>query len=178
MVFIPGFVIAALTFPGVVVHETAHLWFCKRFRLAVFDVCFFQFGNPSGYVIHERTDNFTAIFFVSMGPLFINSLGCLLFCSAAFLPVWEFEVADPLFYFFCWLGISLGIHAFPSTADLSNIWSLAKPEAVRGNLLAIISFPIIALFHVLNALRVVWADLAYGVAVGLLAPLAIWKLLA
>jgi len=178
MFFIPGFVIAIATFPGVIVHETAHLFFCRVFKLAVYDVCFFRLGNPAGYVIHERTDNFKALFFVSMGPFFINTVLCILFCTAAFLPVWVLKVDDKLAYFFYWLGLSIGMHAFPSTGDLNNLWSVAPPLAKRGNLWAIASVPLIGLLYVLNFARVVWADLGYGIAVGILGPLAIFRALA
>ena len=68
--------------------DNGHFFFCRLFRLAVYDVCFFRFGNPAGYVIHERTDNFRAFFFVSLGPFFLNTRLCMVFCTAAFLPVW------------------------------------------------------------------------------------------
>ena len=41
MIIIPGWLIGLVTFPGVIVHEAAHLFFCKLRRVAVFDVCFF-----------------------------------------------------------------------------------------------------------------------------------------
>ncbi len=178
MFFIPGPVIALLTFPGVIVHETGHFFFCRLFRLGVFDVCFFRFGNPAGYVIHERTDNFKALFFVSMGPFFVNTLLCMVFCTAAFLPVWELKMQDPLAYFFYWLGLSIGMHAFPSKDDLSNIWALAPEKAKHGNVLAVISLPLIAILYVLNYARIVWADLGYGIAVGILGPIALFRALA
>ena len=178
MFFIPGPVIAILTFPGVIVHEAAHLFFCKLFKLQVYDVCFLRFGNPAGYVIHEKTDNFTTSFFVSMGPFFGNTLLCVVFCTAAFLPVWELKVFDPLAYFFYWLGISIGMHAFPSTGDLSNLWQLAPSKAKQGNILAIVSLPLIGLLYVLNFARMVWADLGYGIAVGILGPIALFRALA
>ena len=178
MFFIPGPVIALLTFPGIIVHETGHFFFCRLFRLAVFDVCFFRFGNPGGYVIHERTDNFKALFFVSMGPFFVNTLLCMVFCTAAFLPVWELKTQDPLAYFFYWLGLSIGMHAFPSKDDLSNIWALAPVKAKHGNVLAVISLPLIAILYVLNYARIVWADLGYGIAVGILGPIALFRALA
>lgn len=155
MFFIPGPLIALATFPGVILHEAAHLFFCKMFKLQVYDVCFLRFGNPAGYVIHEKTDNFTALFFVSMGPFVGNTLLCVLFCTAAFLPVWELKVSDPLAYFFYWLGLSIGMHSFPSTADLSNLWELAPTRAKQGNVLAIVSLPLIAVLYVLNFARVV-----------------------
>jgi hypothetical protein len=175
MFFIPGPVIAALTFPGVIVHETGHFFFCRLFRLAVFDVCFFRFGNPAGYVIHERTENFKGLFFVSMGPFFVNTLLCMIFCTAAFLPVWELKTQDPLAYFFYWLGLSIGMHAFPSKDDLSNIWELAPGKAKHGNVLAVISLPLIAILYVLNYARFFWADLGYGIAVGILGPIALFR---
>lgn len=178
MFFIPGFVISAITFPGVIVHEAAHQFFCRLFKLGVFDVCYFRFGNPAGYVIHERTPDFKASFFVAMGPFFINTLLCVVFCSAAFLPVWEFEIVDPIGYFFYWLGLSIGMQAFPSTTDLSILWRLAPAEAKKFNLLAIVSLPLIGVLYVLNFLRVVWADLGYGIAVGILGPLALFRALA
>jgi hypothetical protein len=178
MFFIPGPVIAALTFPGVIVHEAAHLFFCKLFKLQIYDVCFFRFGNPAGYVIHEKTENFTALFFVSMGPFLANTLLCVIFCTAAFLPVWELKVQDFLAYFFYWLGLSIGMHSFPSTGDLSNLWELAPVQARGWNPLAIVSLPIIGLLVVANYARVIWADLGYGLAVGILGPIALFRALA
>jgi hypothetical protein len=48
----------------------------------------------------------------------------------------------------------------------------------RGNILALVSYPIIALLYVANFARVVWADLGYGILVGVLGPLAVFKALA
>ncbi len=178
MFFIPGPVIAALTFPGVIIHEAGHLFFCRLFKLHVFNVCFFRFGNPAGFVVHEQSENFTAQFFVSMGPFFANTLLCIIFCSAAFLPVWELKIYDPLAYFFYWLGLSIGMHAFPSTQDLSHLWEKSPGLARKGNPLAILSLPLAGLLVVANYARVVWADLGYGILVGVLGPIAIFKALA
>ena len=46
--------------------------------IAVFDACFFRFGNPSGYVFHEKIKNFNTAFFVCVGPLLINTILCQL----------------------------------------------------------------------------------------------------
>ena len=178
MFFIPGSVIAALTFPGVIVHEAGHLFFCRLFKIPVYNVCFFRFGNPAGFVVHQKTERFLALFFVCMGPFFANTLLCMVFCSAAFLPVWELKVDDPLAYFFYWLGLSIGIHAFPSTDDLSNMWELAPQQAKHGNILAILSLPLVAILYLLNFARMFWADLGYGIAVGILGPIAFFRAIA
>lgn len=115
---------------------------------------------------------------MSLGPFFINTLLCMTFCTAAFLPVWELKVFDPLAYFFYWLGISIGMHAFPSTADLSHLWADAPDLAKKGNPLAIVSLPLAGILVVLNYARMIWAALAYGIAVGVLTPIAIFRALA
>lgn len=196
MIIIPGFLIALVTFPGVIVHEAAHMLFCKWFNLAIFDVRFFQLKSqdgrtgivdnlvglilspaPTGYVVHEPAQRFAATFCVSMGPFLLNTLLCVLFCSAAFLPVWELGVRDPLPYFFLWLGLSIGMHAFPSNEDLQHVFSQGLKEIQGGNVLALIAVPLVAPLWLLNFLRFFWVDLIYGFAIGILVPLWAFKAL-
>ena len=177
MFFIPGWLVSIATFPGVIVHEVGHFLFCRRFNLAILDVCFFRMGDPAGYVVHETTPDFNRSFFISMGPFFTNTLLCIVFCSAAFLPVWELDIADPLAWFFYWLGLSIGMHAFPSIGDMQALWTQVPSAAKSGSVLAILSYPLVGLIYVLNFARVVWADLLYGIAVGVLGPIAIFKAL-
>jgi hypothetical protein len=175
MIIIPGWLIALVTFPGVIVHEAAHMLFCKLRGLAVLDVCFFRMGNPCGYVIHEQSENFTSIFFVAVGPFIVNSILCFLFCFPAFVPVKIFEQADLISYFLIWLGMSIGMHAFPSTGDAQVLMSGAKRAVGQMNLLAIISYPLVGLIYVVNLLRFFWADYFYGFALGFLLPELILK---
>ena len=49
MIPIPGLLIALATFPGVIVHEAAHMLFCRLRGVAIFKVCFFRVGNPAGH---------------------------------------------------------------------------------------------------------------------------------
>lgn len=172
---VPGFLISIATFPGVIVHEAAHFLFCRRFGLAILDVCWFRVGNPAGYVVHEEPRDFRAAFFVSLGPFFLNTFLCLLFCSAAFLPIHELGVRDPLGYFFAWLGLSIGMHAFPSGQDLSNLRELAPAARREGSVLAILSYPVVWLLTLANLGRFFWLDYLYGFAVGFLLPLAIFR---
>ncbi len=170
MIIIPGWLISILTFPGVIVHEAAHMLFCRLRHVAVLDVCFFRLGNPAGYVIHEPVDDFTSTFLVSVGPFLVNSLLCVLFCFPAFVPFHVFNRSDPLTLFQLWLGISIGMHAFPSNQDASNLWSTAGEAARRLNPLAVLSYPLVILIYVANALSVIWFDAIYGFAIGVGLP--------
>ncbi len=175
MIPIPGILIAIATFPGVIVHEAAHLYFCKLRKVAVFEVCFFRFGNPVGYVIHEDTDDFTTSFLVAVGPFIINSLLCIAFSFPAFVPVRIFGQGDPLSYFWIWLGVSIGMHAFPSTQDARVLWRAARKAVKTWNLLALASFPLVVLIYVANLLSFFWFDTLYGLAIGLGLPELILK---
>jgi hypothetical protein len=94
-----------------------------------------------------------------MGPFVINTLLCIAFCMVAFLPVWELKVQDSLAYFFYWLGVSNGMHAFPPKVELSHLRKAAPTLAKKGNLLAILSLPLCGILVVLNYGRIIWADL-------------------
>jgi hypothetical protein len=168
--FIPGQAISSATFPGIIVHEFAHMFFCKLRKVAVFDACYFSLGNPAGYVVHESTPNFTTTSLVSMGPFFVNTLLCLLICLPAYMPMSYFSLENPLSYFLMWLGVSIGMHAIPSNQDARNVYTQAKVKIKEKNLLALLSFPIVGLIYVFNILRFVWADLVYGMLIGVGIP--------
>jgi Putative zincin peptidase len=170
MFFIPGEVISILTFPGVIVHEFAHMFFCKLRKVVVFDACYFRVGNPAGYVVHENSDNFTTTFLISMGPFIVNTLLCLLICLPAYMPVKFFNLDHPLSYFLIWLGVSIGMHAIPSNQDANNVYEQAKEKIKEHNVLAMLSFPLVGLIYLFNVLRIVWADAIYGVAIGIGIP--------
>jgi hypothetical protein len=171
MIIIPGFLIALLTFPGVIVHEAAHLLFCKLRRVAVFDVCFLRIGNPAGYVIHETPRDFTSSLLISTGPFIINSLLCFVICFPAFLPMRVYHIDnDPLNWLLLWLGVSIGMHAFPSTQDAKVLWTQAVSGAKQSNLLAIVSMPLVGVIYLANLLSFFWLDYFYGIAIGLLLP--------
>lgn len=167
---IPGFLVAIVTFPGVIVHEAAHMLFCKLRGVAVLDVCFFRFGNPCGYVIHEEIEDFGTAFFVSVGPFIINSLLCIVICSPAFVPVRIFGIQNPLSYFLLWLGISIGMHAFPSTVDAKGLLHNAKKAIASGNMFALVAYPVVLLIYAANISCVFWGDYLYGLAIGLGLP--------
>ncbi|MCK4815941.1 DUF3267 domain-containing protein [bacterium] len=173
MILIPGFIISILTFPGVMVHECAHMLFCRLRGVPVLEVCFFRIGNPAGYVVHGDIENFNTAFLVSVGPFIVNSLLCIIICLLARLVVGVFDLGHPLWYFVVclyWLGLSIGMHAFPSTGDAKVLLKHAKKAASSLSPLAIISFPLVILIYLGNILSVVWADLLYALALGFCVP--------
>lgn len=69
-----GQLVALFTFPGVIVHEIAHQFFCRRAGVAVLDACYFRIGNPSGYVVHGYPAKTATIILISIAPFLTNIL--------------------------------------------------------------------------------------------------------
>jgi len=169
MFFIPGPVIAALTFPGVIVHEMAHQLFCRLFRVAVLDVCYFRFGNPAGYVIHEPTRAPRQQIWIGIGPFIVNSiLGAIVSLPAA-IQVVQFDVGSPLHYFLIWLGVSIAMHAFPSTGDAKTLRTAVSGPSV-SILAKMVAYPIVGVIYVGAFGSMVWLDAIYGLGVALATP--------
>lgn len=177
---IPGFIIAWITFPGVIVHELAHALFCRWFGLKLYEVKYFQFatfGQPSGYVIHERSKNPMQDMLVAIGPFFVNTiLGAVIGAPAA-IPVLRFHAGDPLDYFLMWLGVSVAMHSFPSTGDAKSIWHSVTSREVSIPA-KIVCFPIIGLIYLGALGSVFWLDAIYGLAIAGALPNLLVKLLA
>ena len=171
-----GIILTALTFPGAMVREAAHLMFVRMFTLAIFDVRFLELAPPFGHVQHEPSNHFGVAACETLGPFFINSALCVLFCWSVFLPVWELQIFDPLAYLFYWLGLSMGVHALPGSADIKHLWKLTPAAARRGNVVALLLFPAIGILRVVEVARVFWPGVVYSVALGIFVPLALVRL--
>jgi hypothetical protein len=177
MFFIPNFLISALTFPGVIVHEIAHQLFCRIFRVSVFDVCYFRFGNPAGYVIHEIPRKKLHQILIGIGPFFVNTLLGAVIALPAALPVINFKTGTLLDYFLIWLGVSIAMHSFPSTGDAKSIWKSVWNRETPV-LTRIIAAPVVGIIYLCAIGSIFWLDLLYGIFVAAFIPNLIVKLLA
>ena len=165
--FIPGIVISVLTFPGVIVHELGHKYFCDRFNVKVHDVKYFRFGNPAGYVLHDIPDKFYKTFFIDIGPFIVNSaVAGTIFALIALLGHLVKVDSGPIVWltsFFSWIGFSIAMNAFPSHHDAKILWKESIRYLSQGNFIAIVGFPFALLIWIANILSVIWFDLIYAI---------------
>jgi len=158
-----GWLIAILTFPGIITHEWAHRFFCVRANVPVYKTCYFRLGNPAGYVIHGPVDSYWKAFLIDIAPFIINtSIAFLIFLFAMSIS------PGVITYLLYWLGISIAMHSFPSSGDADNLWRYSK-TACKNNPLALFGFPVAGLIKLAALLSVIWFDLLYAVALLLLA---------
>lgn len=169
--FIPGSIISTLTFPGVIIHEMSHRFFCDLEKVPVYDACYFRFGNPAGYVTHGPVTKLKSSILISIGPLIINTVLCSLLTFSAVFPIIILKVENPsiVFPLLLWIGISIGMHAFPSNVDINNFTNAVK-NAKEGALLLVLAKLFAGILKTANALRIIWFDLIYAVAISQILP--------
>ena len=104
------------------IHEQAHLLFCRLTRTRVVEVCYFRWGNPAGYVRHLRPSSVWKHMLIGTGPFLWNSVVALTVgCLAV---VWRARDVGAVWWLGAfWLAFAVGAHAFPSTGDARSIWS-------------------------------------------------------
>lgn len=166
---IPGIAISIATCPGVVVHELAHQLFCRLFKVPVFQVVYFQVGNPAGFVLHETPQYKWQSILISVGPFFVNTLLGALIALPAALPVFTLHNANILHYLLIYLGVSIAMHAFPSTGDAAVIWKEIRKDDTKF-LTKLVGYPVVGLIYLGSLGSMIWLDLVYGLAVAIGIP--------
>jgi len=162
MFIIPGYLISLITFPGIIIHEWSHKKFCNWTGVRVEKVVYYHFsfnGGPAGYVIHDEPKNYVQTFWISIGPLVINSLVTIIFAIFASM----FITSSNMWLFLMWFAVSAGVNAFPSNHDMKNIWEASKNEIKKsGNIIHYLAFILVAIVWIANALRFFWFDFIYA----------------
>jgi len=118
-------ILSYLTFPGVIVHEFAHAWACRRLGIRVEKVCYLSLGNPMGYVRHERPSSTLLYIMAAVAPFFVSTiLAALISFSACFFATCRLppETRDMATLLAAWCSFSIALHAFPSNGDADALW--------------------------------------------------------
>lgn len=140
--------------PGIIVHELAHAFFCVLFGVKIYRINLLRYNEVAGYVIHAEPRRFLPAFFISFGPLIINSLlAVFLFAKVELIFSWSIAL-----YF--WLGIAFGLQAIPSTGDAKALFNNANHNFWR-NPLVIIFYPLVLILYFLNFLKYIYIDFIF-----------------
>lgn len=160
-----GRILNTLTFPGIIVHEWAHKTMCDFFNIRVYKVSYLSLrGNINGYVMHDEPEKYYQTFWISIGPLFLNSLLTIVFTFIAL----NFYLDNLLIYsIIFWIAFSIGFHAFPSNVDANNLLSYSKKCLKKWynpfNFLHLLTFPLVFLIWIMNKLKCFGIDIVYAI---------------
>jgi Putative zincin peptidase len=165
-------IMSYLTFPGVVAHEFAHAWACRRLGIRVHQVCYLRLGNPMGYVQHEAAEYSFQHVMVAVAPFFVSTLFALLFslagCLVARSPLPP-ETRDVLALAALWLGFSCALHAFPSSGDGDSLWEdVRSPDVSLFAKLLLV--PVVGVIRLAQVGTRLWLDALFALCVVALPP--------
>ncbi len=152
-------ILSLITFPGVVTHEASHKFFCDWAGVKVHEVCYFRFGNPAGFVLHESPQKFSQSFFISVGPLILGTI-----FSVLFFLLFKQHSHEISGYVFAWLGLSIASNCFPSTGDAKSLLSEVGRHFWHSPL-ALLGFPVALVIWIINKLNIFYFN--YFFALGL-----------
>lgn len=173
MIFIPRSLVTLFTFPGVVVHEISHRLIADLNDIPVYYVKYFQMADPSGYVVHGEPKTLKTALLLSIGPLLLNTFCCVILAFPYSMAKFNLDSADMNFMVILmgWLGISIGMHAFPSQQDMQSFIEFVQKNRPSNIFIKIFAKSIAFIFNFANALRVFWFDMFYALGVASILPL-------
>lgn len=163
--YIPGVLLAAITFPGVIVHELGHKLACHLCGVRIREVCYFRFGNPAGFVVHDPPPSVWGHLLISIAPVFGNTLLGLAIGLAAVSTASPPGEQNWLSLILGWIAVSIAMHAFPSTGDAKAVWRAlwSGPAPVLAR---VGGTPLVGLIFVGALGSIFWLDVIYGIMVG------------
>lgn len=147
-------------------HEWAHKKFCDWCGVTVYEVIYFNFrslfairGGPLGYVVYAAPNKFSHAFWISTGPLVVNSMLAVVIGYGA-SKIAEGISAQLILY---WIALSVGMHAFPSNQDAQNVLERSKREIAKNeSKLHYLTYPFYWFICLANGLRRWWVDFTYA----------------
>ena len=166
------FLLSYMTFPGIIAHEFAHAWACRRLGIRVEQVCYLRIGNPLGYVRHERPTSPFQQAMVTVAPFFLSTLLAmtLSFCACLLaksrLPP---ETRDMATLLTAWCSFSIALHAFPSSGDADALRDeIGSPDV--GFTARIMLIPLVAIIRLARLGTRLWLDILFALAIVALPP--------
>jgi|SRR4030095_7464075 len=169
---ISGPAFALFTFPGVIMHEIAHRFMCDILQIPVYEINYFSGGETqAGHVCHHKTNNVNHDLLIGFAPLIINSFFCMLFTLpyGSTLMITGAGIVNYQSMFIYWVGISMGVHAFPSNHDLHDGWI-----HLRKNNGSLVIRSLCSIMQLLNQLSFFWIDVAYAMILSMIIPAIIF----
>lgn len=153
--------------------------------MPIYEVKYFQAKNPCGFVAHEPSDNPLTNFIISIGPFIINTLlgACILFPAS--IEMSEFGILNMIWHsnidsiavvryipmlIAYWLGISVLMHAFPSTGDAEVLISNILKNKDVNIFIRILVAPFVGLIYLGAIGSMFWLDLGYALLVAFCLP--------
>lgn len=164
MIWIPGWLINAVTFPGIIVRMLSIHMLCDITKTEVYNVNYLR-----GRIAHGPITSTGRATLIVFAPLLINTLLCIIFMfpyASVFMLGSETEPPGVALF---WLGLATGMHAFPSKEFSQHLWdSVSVPS--KSRIVHGIHVLLMGVFSIVNFLKRLWFDAFYAFGIGIMVP--------
>lgn len=166
MGWIIGIFVSFVTFPGAIMQTFAMKLMCDVLKVDVYEVAY-----PSGTIMHGQLRSTHTAFAIATAPFLLNTLLCSVLTfpfvfaaihGSAAMAQWPAIISG-------YLGVCMGMHAFPDADRMKEFMALAEQPA-SGPVRFLYS-AIRWIFWLARILRVLWFDAIYTLAVSCALPL-------
>jgi hypothetical protein len=166
MGYLVGYIVWIVTFPGRIMRTISYRLFMDLSKTEVFEVNYFKCSIVHG-VIHRVN-----ALLIAFAPLLVNSILCAILIFPVALPALIGSNLSPMLIFLGWLGLSLGMNAFPDRQFSSYLLEMGARAEQRESA-GVLGQILCGLFGVANFLRFLWFDFIYALVVGFGIPLLV-----
>lgn len=153
-----SWILSLVTLPGVVIHEFGHKFFCDWAGVKVHEVCYFRFGNPAGFVVHDSPRKFLQSFFITVGPLIVG-----LIVSVLLFLLFKQHISEIRGFVFAWLGLAIASQCFPSTGDAKALFDEAVRHIWRSPF-SLLGFPVALVIWLINKFNIFYFNYIFAAA--------------
>ncbi|MBV9391986.1 MAG: hypothetical protein JOY96_08860 [Verrucomicrobia bacterium] len=162
MNWVIGWLVWLLTFPGRIIRVVSYRMLCDINKVEVFEVDYFR-----GTIALGEIPSLGTALFIATAPLCVNTLLCAVLTFPAALPMAiGAENMPPSLLFLFWLGISIGMNAFPDrkySLYLIERGSISEKRKVLNRF----ARGLCLLFGLANFLKRFWFDFIYALLVSI-----------
>lgn len=151
----------ALTFPGVIIHKLFYQLFCRILSIPVLEVVYFRQGDPPGYVLHETVQGRWKTIIICLGPFLASTILGVVIALPAVTSIFSYGNAGMEDWFKLYLGVSMAVHAFPSTGNVNAILKLMREENTPFRV-KLAGYPVAVLMYPGSEANFFWHRMVYG----------------
>lgn len=146
-----GKIIMFFTFPGAIINSVIKQILCKKLRVAIYDISYFDLESFSWNINHELPKKFKNQLLIVILPFITGSLLGIIMAFPGTLSIEDHGGWQILYLSTIWLGISTVVQSVPkveySQRMLKKLW-----ERETGFFIKLLCTPFLAIIYIVNIL--------------------------
>ena len=151
-----GYLIKIVTLPGLIIDTIINKWVCDFLNIPIHHINYIPLDPEKPAIIYEIPNSYTKTWALAFFPFL---LATALAISVFYIGLtWGVSIQ----YFFIWIGVSIGAHAFPEYSMGDLLWKQSIAEIKQGNYFAVLGIPFVGLIYGARFLHYLWLDIIYG----------------